>query len=125
MREKREVHSTAEAPGKLVAGTAATAESEPRSPDQGLRKWSHLAWVMQGKTRSEQVGVRVQRDAAGRGVVAAKVADQAQPFVWEVGDRAAGSVLVYAAGASKAEVRVSDGSVDGLSARRNGEEKES
>src|SRR5579859_192159 len=104
MREKREVHAAAEAPGELVAGTAGTAEREPRASDQGLRKRSQLAWVMQGKTRPEQVCVSVERDAAGRGVVAAKVADQAQPFVGEVGDGAAGPVLVDSTGASEAEV---------------------
>src|SRR5271170_6088882 len=93
---------------------------------QELDEGSNSGWVTYDDARAKEKCIRVERDAAGRGVVGAEVADEAQERDRLVGDRAADAVLVDAVGVAKAEVGVSDGGVErGLGPRRNGEHEES
>src|SRR5262249_4333576 len=124
LRERREAHAAAEAPCELIAGTAATAKRHAGATHQSLREGRYLAWVTQGKARPEKASVSIQRYASRRSMVSAEIADQSEPFVGEVGDGAAAAVLIDSPRTAKAEVGVANGSVYGLGARRNSEEKE-
>ena len=124
MRNNWKVHAAAEAPCELIAGTAATAKRHAGATHQSLREGRYLAWVTQGKARPEKVSVSIQRYASRRSMVSAEIADQSEPFVGEVGDGAAAAVLIDSPRTAKAEVGVANGSVYGLGARRNSEEKE-
>src|SRR6266699_2043018 len=76
------------------------------------------------KRGAEEIGVGVEGNAAGRGVVAAEVADDTEPPVRIIGDRATNAVLVDAPESTQAEIGVADGGVDGLGARRKGKEEQ-
>jgi len=80
-----------------------------------------LEGVAQSQTRAEEIGVGIQGNTKGGGMVAAEIADDAEPAVGIISDGAADAVLIDAAGTSKAEVGVADRSVDGLGARGDGE----
>jgi len=57
-------------------------------------------------------------------VVAAEAADDTEPAVGVIGDRAADAVLIDAPGTTQVKIGVTDGGVDGLGARRKGEEEQ-
>ena len=119
VRENRKIHAPAEAPGKLAVGPATAANRYARAADQGLCEGRQLARVTQGKSRAEQIRVRIHGNTGRGRVVATEIAHQTKPSVGVIGDRAADAILVESTGAAQAEIGVADGSVDGLGARRN------
>ena len=60
----------------------------------------------------------------GEAWLAVEVADDTEPPVGVIGDRAADAVLVDVPGTTQAEIGIPDGGVDGLGARRKGEEEQ-
>jgi len=118
--QNAEVHAATKAIGKLAVGAATTAESEAGASDEALHKWRDMAGITEGKPGTEEIGVGVQGDAAGRGVVATNVGDDTEPPFGVIGDGTADTVLVDSAGTAEAEIRVAAGNVDGLCARRTG-----
>jgi hypothetical protein len=124
VRKKTVIHAAAEAIGKLVGGAAAGTGGQTRPAEQELRKGSEFGGAAQRHAWAEEIGVCVEGNAARRGVVAAEVADDTEPAVGVIGDRAADAVLVDAPRTTQAEIGVADGGVDGLGARRKGEEKQ-
>ena len=56
-------------------------------------------------------------------MVAADIADETEPTVGIIGDRAADAILVDSTRTTQTEVGIADGNVDGLRARRNREEQ--
>jgi len=94
MRSESEIHAAADAKGKLVGGKAATADT--RAADQGLHERIDFDGVAKSQARAKEIGVGIQGNAAGRGVVSAEIAHKTQPPVRVVGDGAAGPVLVDA-----------------------------
>jgi hypothetical protein len=59
-----------------------------------LRKRSEFGGAAQRHAGAEEIGVGVEGNAAGRRVVAAEVADDTEPLVGVIGERAADAVLV-------------------------------
>ena len=121
VRKEAEVHAAANAVCKLVGRAAASSGGDARAAQESLNEWVDLGGIAQSQARAEKIGVGVQRNASRRRVVAAKIADSADPVVEIICDRAADAVLVDAAGASQAEVGVADGGVNGLGPRGDGE----
>lgn len=119
--EQADVHAAADAIGKLVGRGAARAVCEAGAAEEGLHKRIDFGGVAKSQTRAEEIGVGVQGNAAGRGVVTAEIAGDAEPAVEIVGDRAADAVLVETARISQAEVGVADGGINGLGAGGDGE----
>jgi hypothetical protein len=124
VRKKTDIHAAAEAIGKLVGRAAAGTGGQTRPAKQELRKGSVFGGIAQRDAGAEEIGVGVEGNASGRSVVAAEVADDAEPAVGVIGERAADAVLVDAPGTTQAEIGVADGGVDGLGARRKGEEEQ-
>src|SRR6267143_4839698 len=116
VRKKSDIHSAAQAIGKLVGRAAAGSGGQTRPANLELRKGIELGGVAQRHAGADEVGISVEGNAAGRGVVAAEVADDTEPPVRIIGDRAANAVLVDAPGTTQAEIGVADGGVDGLGA---------
>ena len=124
VRKKTDIHAAAETIGELVGRAAAGSGGQTRPANQELRKGIEFGGVAQRHAGAEEIGVGVEGNAAGRGVVAAEVADDTEPPVGVIGDGAANAVLVDAPGTTQAEIGVADGGVDGLGARRKGEEEQ-
>ena len=123
VRKKTDIHAAAETIGESV-GRAAAGSGQARPANQELRKGIEFGGVAQRRAGAEEIGVGVEGNAAGRGVVAAEVADDTEPPVRIIGDRAANAVLVDAPESTQAEIGVADGGVDGLGARRKGKEEQ-
>lgn len=102
--KQADVDAAADAIGQLV-GRAAVCYA--RAAQKGLCEWMVFGGVAESQTRAEEISVGVQGSATRGGVVPAKIANNADPVVEVIGDRAADTVLVEAA-ASQAKVRVAD-----------------
>lgn len=122
VRQNSEVNAATDAIGEVVGGAASYGQMCATREELNERR--DFGWVMHVDARAEHISVGVEGDAAGRGVVAAEIADETQIVVGVVGEGAAKAVLVDVGAASEAEIRVADGGVDGLCARRNGENEQ-
>src|SRR5439155_20694104 len=125
VRKETDIHAATEAIGKLVRRAAAGTSGQTRPTQQELRKGSVFGGAAQGRAGAEEIGVRVEGNASGRGVVTAKVADDTEPVAGVIGNRAADAVLVDAPGTTQPEIGGADGGVKGgLGARRKGVEEQ-
>ena len=118
------IHAAAEAVSELVAGAAAAANGDAGASDEALHKGRDMGGVVQRNARAEKIGVGVDRNAGRRTMIAADIRDYAEPAIGVIRNGAADAVLVESAGAAKAEIGIADARVNGLGARRNGEEEE-
>lgn len=132
LRAQREVGQNADinAPANAIRevgiGAAAVAKRQMPGTRQKLSKRSDLRRVVHDDSRAKKKRVGIQRNTAGRGVVAAKVTNDPQKGDWFICDRTADTILAEVGAASQVEVRVANGSVGGgLGARRYGKEEQS
>ena len=77
MWKQADVHAAAKAIGKLAVGAAARSSRDARAAKEGLRKGINFRGVPQSQSRTEEIGVSIQRNAAGGGVVPAEISDDA------------------------------------------------
>src|SRR5689334_12309074 len=125
--EEAEVDAAANAKGEGVRGGGGAGEAggNVRATDQALNKGVDLGGITGRDARPKHVGKGVQRDASGRGVVAAEVADDAKEAVGVIGQGAAYTVLIDVSAAADVKIGIANGSVNFLSSRWDGEEHKS
>src|SRR5690349_3208087 len=107
-----DIHSAANAEGKLVRGKAATAET--RAADQALHERIDFRGVPKSQARAKHIRVCIQGNSARRGVIGAEITSNTEPAVGIKGDGAADPVLVDAVGIAQAEIGIAAGDVEGL-----------
>ncbi len=116
VRKYSDIHAAAKAISEVGIGTAAVACREVPRTRQELNERGYFRRVVHDDARTEQKRVRVEGNAAGRGVIAAEVPDDAQVGDRLISDRTADAILVEACAAAEVEVGIANGSVDvGLS----------
>src|SRR5271157_2948489 len=91
---------------------------------QKLNKRSDLRRVVNNDSRAKKKRVRIQRNAAGGGVITAEVADDTDKGDRLIGERTNDTVLAEVRPASQVKVGVADGGVERLGVRRNGKEEQ-
>src|SRR5437762_61928 len=69
VRKKTDIHAAAETIGELVGRAAAGSGGQTRPANQELRKGIEFGGVAQRRAGAEEIGVGVEGNAAGRGVV--------------------------------------------------------
>jgi hypothetical protein len=113
-----EIHSATDTIGKLVGRASGT---YARTAEEGLHERVDVRGVAKGETRTDEVGVGIQGNAAWRVMVATKIAGYSEPMVEIVGNGTANAVLVETSGASQAEVGIAERGIYGLGPRGDGE----
>src|SRR5580704_12925016 len=92
---------------------------------QKLKKRSDPRRIVNNDSRAKEKGVGIQRNAAGGGVVAAEVTDNANIRYGLIGQRTADAILTEVRAASQVKVGVAGGGVErGLGVQRNGKEEQ-
>jgi hypothetical protein len=120
-----DIHAAAKAVREVGVGAAAITEGDVAGACQELHEGRDLGRVAHDDAWTEHERVGVYGNAAGRGMVAAEVTDDAQIGDGLVGDGAADAVLVEVCAAAQVEIRIADGGVGGgLGARRQGEKEQ-
>ena len=126
VRKYADIHAAANAISEVGIGTEAVAYGEMPGTRQELNERGYFRRVVDDDARAEHKCVGIKGNAAGRGVVTAKVPDDTQVGDGLIGDRTADAILVEVCAAAEVEVGIADGSIDvGLSVRRYGEEEQS
>jgi hypothetical protein len=124
VRNDRQVHAAAKAISKIGYRAAAIANRIVRGAHQELRERRDAGGIAEVNAWTEEIGVGVEGNATGRGVIAANIPNHAHKGNGVVGYGAADAVLTEAAVAAEVKVGITDGGVDGtLCARRSGNEQ--
>lgn len=112
VRKYADIHAASKAIREVGIGTPTGARRKMPRACQELNKGSDLRRVVHDDARAEHKRVRVEGNAAGRGMVAAKVSDDAQVGDGLIRDGTADAILVEVRAAAEVEVGIADGSVN-------------
>src|SRR5579883_430424 len=83
MRQHSQIHAATQTVGQVVGrcGDTGTTRSQVGASNQKLNERSDATRIVDGNSGAEQEGVGVQRDAARRGVIPAKITDDSKKAV--------------------------------------------